>query len=208
MTFSFAARSDFPTDGNTHLVLPAKPDWPARCCLLCALHPWEVSGRLAGRTEGAPNQWTPGLSEHSSTVQQLLHHLAVLPPEGAGSNHAGTILNGRDTSSAEHAAAGSRGPILLQRNTLRVTSKDTHEARAAEQCGLEQAPTGQSSGKGCLRYRGGRLPCRVDLTPRVHSQSSAVMLKMLLDTCLVPCVIGSCPLGREGPLGCHVLPYI
>ena len=28
------------------------------------------------------------------------------------------------------------------------------------------------------------------------------------DTCLVPCVIGSCPLGREGRLGCHVVPYI
>ena len=25
------------------------------------------------------------------------------------------------------------------------------------------------------------------------------------DTCLVPCVIGSCPLGREGPLGCHTV---
>ena len=27
------------------------------------------------------------------------------------------------------------------------------------------------------------------------------------DSCLVPCVVGSCPLGREGPLGCHVGPY-
>ena len=27
------------------------------------------------------------------------------------------------------------------------------------------------------------------------------------DTCLVPCVTESCPLGREGPLGCHVVPY-
>ncbi len=30
----------------------------------------------------------------------------------------------------------------------------------------------------------------------------------MLDTCLVPCVIGFCPLGREGPSGCQVGPYI
>ena len=24
----------------------------------------------------------------------------------------------------------------------------------------------------------------------------------------MPCVIGSCPLGREGPLGCHDVPYL
>ena len=27
------------------------------------------------------------------------------------------------------------------------------------------------------------------------------------ETCLVPCAVGSCPLGREGPLVCHVVPY-
>ena len=33
-------------------------------------------------------------------------------------------------------------------------------------------------------------------------------LRLMDDTCLVPCVIGSCPLGREGPLGCHDVPYL
>ena len=61
---------------TTHLVLPAKPGWPAQCGLpqrcACALHPWEASGRLPRRTECASNQWTPRLSEHSSTVQRQL----------------------------------------------------------------------------------------------------------------------------------------
>ena len=45
-----------------------------------ALHPWEASGRLPGRTDcdHGPNQWTPRLSQHPqhSRLQQL-HHLAL-----------------------------------------------------------------------------------------------------------------------------------
>ncbi|CAL5226899.1 g9772 [Coccomyxa viridis] len=61
-------------EGTTHLVLPAKPGWPhpvpSPLRYACALHPWEASGRLPGRTEcdHAPDQWTPRLSQHPSTA--------------------------------------------------------------------------------------------------------------------------------------------
>ena len=109
-TSSLAARSDFPTEGTTHLVLPARPGWPhpvpSPLRYACALHPWEASGRLPGRTEceHAPDQWTPRLpdsqtvtaSQHSRSQQ--LHHLVVLvciiwasPP---GVDSSGSLLFG------------------------------------------------------------------------------------------------------------------
>ena len=61
-------------------------------------------------------------------------------------------LNGRDTSKQStrwpltsgrlpwEPAYAPHNPALQQRNILRVTSKDTHEGRATEECG-KAAPT-------------------------------------------------------------------
>ena len=123
---------------------------------------------------------------------------------------------------------------LQRRNTLWVTSKAAYEGRATEQCGLtptpsaytalslEQAPLGNLSNP-ChrdlvlrdrrSRSRAPRIGCIVWL-PREPAATAYSRLRRvppiqaMHDACLVPCVIGLCPIGREGPLGCVVLDRI
>ena len=84
-TFPLAARSEFPPESTprTWSRQPSRvgaPDAVSSAVCVCALHLWETSGRLLGRTEchHAPNQWTPRLTEHpTNSRSQQFHHVVM-----------------------------------------------------------------------------------------------------------------------------------
>ena len=83
--FPLAARSEFLLRAHHALGLASRVGLappmlsPSAVCV-CALHLWETSGRLLGRTEchHAPNQWTPRLTQHPThSRSQQFHHVVM-----------------------------------------------------------------------------------------------------------------------------------
>ena len=84
-TFPLAARSEFLLRAHHALGLASRVGLappmlsPSAVCV-CALLLLEISGRLLGCTgcHHAPNQWTPGLTEHpTNSRSQQFHHVVM-----------------------------------------------------------------------------------------------------------------------------------